>query len=71
MYGKVKKSDYYTKCACCKRIFCNEHFDMSRYAYTASVKGRKIYFCGFNCMIRYEREHKPESAKSKNKQYAY
>lgn len=60
MCRKVKKFDYYTRCSYCKRVFCNKGYDMSRYAYTAFSNGRKLYFCRFNCMIRYEREHKQQ-----------
>ncbi len=66
MYRKVKKFDYYTRCSYCRRVFCNEGYDMSRYAYTAFSNGRKLYFCGFNCMIRYEREHKQQKLRGEN-----
>lgn len=39
MCRKVKKFDYYTRCSYCKRVFCNEGYDMSRYAYTAFSMG--------------------------------
>ena len=32
MFGKIKKIDYYTRCSYCKCVFCNEGYDMIRYA---------------------------------------
>lgn len=66
MKNKIKKLEHYTRCANCKRVFCNEHYDMGRYAYTTCVSGKKLYFCGFNCMIKFEREHKPNKLKGEN-----
>ena len=66
MCRKVKKFDYYTRCSYCKRVFCNKGYDMSRYAYTAFSNGRKLYFCRFNCMIRYERKHKQQKLRGEN-----
>ncbi len=66
MKNKIKKLEHYTRCANCKRVFCNEHYDMGRYAYTTCVSGKKLYFCGFNCMIKFEREHKPHKLKGEN-----
>lgn len=44
MKNKIKKLEHYTRCANCKRVFCNEHYDMGRYAYTTCVSGKKIIF---------------------------
>ena len=34
MNGRIKKNDYYTGCSYCKRLFCNENYDMGEYAYS-------------------------------------
>ena len=66
MFGKIKKIDYYTRCSYCKCVFCNEGYDMSRYAYSLQYNGRKLYFCGFNCMMKFRREHMQKPLRGAN-----
>lgn len=39
-----------------KKIFCTEEYDMASYKYRDKLGGRYIYFCSYNCMMRYKRE---------------
>ncbi len=51
-----KKENCYIKCKECKKIFCTEEYDMASYKYRDKLGGRYIYFCSYNCMMRYKRE---------------
>lgn len=53
---KKKKENCYIKCKECKKIFCTEEYDMASYKYRDKLGGRYIYFCSYNCMMRYKRE---------------
>jgi hypothetical protein len=66
MNGRIKKNDYYTGCSYCKRLFCNENYDMGEYAYSLQYNGRKLYFCGFNCMMKFRREHMQKPLRGAN-----
>ena len=56
MVYKKKKENCYIKCKECKKIFCTEEYDMASYKYRDKLGGRYIYFCSYNCMMRYKRE---------------
>lgn len=64
---RKKKENCYIKCKECKKIFCTEEYDMASYKYRDKLGGRYIYFCSYNCMMRYKREKGSIKTKSQKK----
>lgn len=52
-------------CKQCGELIYTRFFNMSEYIYKLHRNGKNtIYFCGYNCMRKYEKEHEVQRKNS-------